>query len=64
MSHCHSFHFNGETKHDLGMVICKICRSVIHTLPSDGTTKIYGVCNKVECILMAKEGKEIPEHEL
>lgn len=46
-----------NSKHDLGMVICKICNKVISTLPTNGVTKIYGVCTDRECIEKAKENE-------
>jgi hypothetical protein len=42
-----------DSKHELGMVICKVCNKVVDTLPTNGVTKIYGVCKDIECILKA-----------
>jgi hypothetical protein len=36
-------------ENDLGMVICKDCGNVISTIPTNGITKIYGVCRKEAC---------------
>ncbi|WP_197080961.1 GapA-binding peptide SR1P [Gordoniibacillus kamchatkensis] len=39
----------GRSGHELGMILCKKCGSLIATLPTNGVTKIYGVCDKKTC---------------
>jgi hypothetical protein len=34
---------------ELGVVICKVCGEVMHTLPTNGYKKISGICGKPEC---------------
>lgn len=38
-----------QSANELGVVICKVCNEVVHTLPTNGVKKISGVCDKHEC---------------
>lgn len=40
---------------ELGMVLCKVCHQVLHTLPTNGVKKIYGVCDSDACKEKVKE---------
>ncbi|THF84625.1 GapA-binding peptide SR1P [Cohnella fermenti] len=40
---------DSSQENELGVVICKSCNEVIYTLPTNGFTKIAGVCGKAEC---------------
>lgn len=46
-------------KNELGMVICRVCNEVMYTLPTDGVKKFPGLCEKIECYVESKKGKEI-----
>lgn len=38
-----------EQGNELGMVICKVCHQLIHTLPTRGVKKIYSLCHQATC---------------
>jgi hypothetical protein len=50
-------HDNVNTRNELGMVICRVCNKVLYTLPTNGLKKIYGVCDKAECLGKSIEGE-------
>ena len=34
---------------ELGVVICKACGGIMHTLPTNGVKKIFGQCDRPAC---------------
>jgi hypothetical protein len=48
---------NTDSKLHLGMIICKVCNNVVDTLPTNGVTKIYGVCKDIQCMMKSMENE-------
>ncbi|MBD0382614.1 GapA-binding peptide SR1P [Paenibacillus sedimenti] len=50
MSNTNGVKYAAIQRHDLGVIICKECNTVIGTLPTNGYKKFYGHCNSAACL--------------